>query len=269
MDNHKKNVIIIFSDEAGTWAEGPYYVRSWIFWNIEDYLQIERRYSEGLSRQKHLLEWKNKKLKKSLDESSINEIFQSINKMFFTFTIIKEFKERKLNVRSDIEQLLKDHPSLKGKKYEEYLINNVGKAVNKTYFLYLYENIHFKSFFDKLNNNSVYMLIIDKPSQLDPKQHKKILMESPFVGNKKVILGENDSDLSLGLQVADCFAGMVNDFLKNIKQAEIWLRKYKEKFFDNRSISKIMWQGNVDYQLGEVKKINKFFEKNDYTPSNF
>jgi len=262
MMHKNKNIQIIFSDESGRWADGPYYVRSWIFWNIENYLQIERKYTEKLNRQKHLLEWKNKRLKTILDKKSVEEIFQNIDRMFFTFTIIKEFKERKLNVRSDINQLLNVHPSLEGKKYKKYLINNVGKAVNKTYFLYLYENMHFKSFFDKLNDSSVYILMIDKPSQLDPKQHRKILMESPFIENKKVILGESDSDLSLGLQVADCFAGMVNDFLKNaVKESESWLCKYKEKFFDDKSINKIMWQGDDDYQLKEIKRINTFFNK--------
>lgn len=54
---HKnKNIRIIFSDESGIWTDGPYYVRSWIFWNIENYLQIERKYTEKLTRQKHLLE---------------------------------------------------------------------------------------------------------------------------------------------------------------------------------------------------------------------
>jgi len=257
-----KNVKIIFSDESGTWSEGPYYVRSWISWNIESYIQIEKKYTEKLNRKKCLLKWENKRLKSSLDKDSLNEIFQSIDKMFFTFTIIEEFKERRLRVREDINQLLKNHPGLEGKRYKKYLIHNVENAVNKTYFLYLYENVHFKSFFDRLYAGSMYTLILDDPSQLDPKQHKKILLESPFLRDKSVVLGKDDSDLCLGLQVADCFAGMINDFLKNAgEESEKWLSKYKNKFFDSTSINKIMWHGNGDYQLKEIKRINNFFKK--------
>jgi hypothetical protein len=259
-----KNIKIVFSDESGSWAESQYYVRSWIFWNIDDYIEIENKYIEKINRHKSLLSWENKHLKTELEQNDQDEIFGKIDKVYITFTIIKEFKEKKLKVREDVLNLLSSHPSLKGKSYEEYLINNVSKAVNKTLFLYLYESIHFRSFLDKLDSSSYYFLILDEPSQLDPKHHQKIWKESAFHLDRKIklIISKNDSELSLGLQIADCFAGAINDFLLNRgNHAENFLRKYKSKFFDNKSINKIMWEGDQDYQLEEIIRINKFFNE--------
>jgi hypothetical protein len=154
-----KNIKIVFSDESGSWAESQYYVRAWIFWNIDDYIEIENKYIEKINRNKSLFSWKDKNLKTELGQNDQDEIFGKIDKVYITFTIIKEFKEKKLKVREDVLNLLSSHPSLKGKSYEEYLINNVSKAVNKTLFLYLYESIHFRSFLDKLDSSSYYFLI--------------------------------------------------------------------------------------------------------------
>ena len=258
-----KNIKIVFSDESGSWAESQYYVRAWILWNIDEYVEIEKKYIEKINRNKSLLSWKDKNLKTELGQNDQDEIFGKIDKVYITFTIIKEFKDKKLKVREDVLNLLSSHPSLKGKSYEEYLINNVSKAVNKTLFLYLYESIHFRSFLDKLDSSSYYFLILDEPSQLDPKHHQKIWKDAFLVDREiKLIISKNDSELSLGLKIADCFAGAINDFLLNRgNHAENFLRKYKSKFFDNKSINKIMWEGDQDYQLEEIIRINKFFNE--------
>ncbi|MGB9680762.1 MAG: hypothetical protein ACPLYC_00990 [Minisyncoccia bacterium] len=259
MENKQKNIKIAFSDESGVWADGPYYVRSWILWNFEDYIILEKKFLKTLDRRKHLLHWKDKKLRTDLSEKEQNEIFKSIDNLYVTFTITNGFKDKKLKVRDDVQNLLNNHPSLKGKNYERYLIDNVGKAVNKTFFLYIYESVHFRSFLSKLDSSSLYFLILDTPSQLDPEQHKKIWENSySEEDNMKLIISYENDEYSLGLQVAHCFASATNDFLSN-KGGDDFLEKWKEKFFDKRSISKIMWEGDQDYQLEAIKKINKFF----------
>jgi len=111
-----KNIKIVFSDESGSWAESQYYVRAWILWNIDEYVEIEKKYIEKINRNKSLLSWENKHIKTELEQNDQDEIFGKIDKVYITFTIIKEFKDKKIKSKRGCIEFIKQSSKFKGKK---------------------------------------------------------------------------------------------------------------------------------------------------------
>lgn len=269
----QKEDFIIFTDESGLWRskEENFYVRSWIKIKRDDYY-----YLSGLLKENKISSVTKKNVK-NIWKNHLNN--RNLNfKVFFTFTFLPEFRERKYVPRDFLTSVLQEAL----KKLEDRMKNGIRKKlyerikgdIDYIFFLYTYELFHLINFFEALCSldSENYEIFINKP-QFNEKDYYDLIKEIYGKFGKEIRNNEihfvKNSEKILGISIADSFSSLFKDFLEgNLKETDfIWIKDLLlnspkiEANIGINGVNKIFFSA-VKYRIPKfVEKENKIIYK--------
>jgi len=281
----KPKIYYIFSDESGSWstARDVYYVRSWFKISQDNYLGLKFYYdkikeihkitTEELKWEKLSSIFKNfpEILYKFFRESKC-DFKESKFEIFITFTILKEFYQRKFNIREKVVEFINEMDLEDVQPYLSNISSKVKNSINYVLFLNIYERYHLQNAFERLiskEGENVYYLFIDKPQFL-PRDYLALIKEiskndsfwkksiKPEIGDSKDLLGIQIADLICG-----CFYQNLKKKLKDDESKNFFLEFIKPYLFPQgnviKGINKVMFQSE-DNGLSLIKELKKLEE---------
>ncbi len=235
-----KEKFVIFTDEAGSWSnrKNKFYIRSWVRFNSVDLAELNTIHN-----------------KNSFD---IVRHFGKKANLFFTFTDLSEFYDRKFIFRDEINKEIFNVFVKFENRVKDYIKKipiGVENAVNHVLFLSIYEKFHIINALERFNISKDDLVVFEKPQfnerdfkelidNLKIKFHYKIYSESKmpeeFKKGRKMV-----HDL------VNCFYKSLNedDNQKKIFQTMLYFADIKNgniseginKIFLNDETDKINW----------------------------
>lgn len=223
-----KNIdFIIYSDEAGTWDNSAYYIRSWVKISVPDYNLLLKevlflKHVAGIS----ALKWSN--FKNSSDE--FKDIFNIDFKVFITISIPSHLSKKLYKALQTVARIpAKDFTG--DWRLKVALKRKAINSLKHTLFFNIYERQHIENAKSVLVNDtdpSKYKFVIDSPQCLN--KNWREIANSAGVSKVEFIARSEDEP---GIQLADIIAGCIQDMTRNNRKARrIYQQLIKDKMVD-------------------------------------